>query len=109
MAEKIVTLFWSVPAEGVTDTELLDGPVHGVTRGDRQRFGDITDSATDEAAGGVRVRLGEGFDATIDFREQVSRFEFKVVGVEVRHGSNSRTPVDRERRRFVQSRIGTKL
>jgi hypothetical protein len=85
VAQEIVALFGAIAFESLAVALFIDGVVHGVAHGFGQGFGDIADAAADEVFGSVGIGFGEGFDATSDFWEQVSRFEFEVVFVDVGH------------------------
>ena len=75
-SEKIVALFRSIAAEGVTMAHFIDRGVQRFEAGGGERFGHITDAAADDFGGGVRVGFAEGFDAARDFGEEVAGFEF---------------------------------
>lgn len=86
VAEEVVALLGAITFEGFGNALFVDGIVHGIADGFGEGFGDITNAASDEAFGTLGVGFIEDFDATGDFREEVSGFQLEVVFVDVGHG-----------------------
>ena len=85
LAQPGIALLRAITMESFGRPHLIDGALHRLTAGQGQRFGDITDSESDQ--GGVGVGGTEGLDATSDFREQVARLELEVIAVDLHHGT----------------------
>jgi hypothetical protein len=84
-SKEIVSLLRTVAAERLATAHFICGPVQ---RGDGcrwERFGNVADTAADEACGRLWVSVSEGFDSPADFGEQVTRFEFKIMFVQASH------------------------
>ena len=86
VAEEVVALLRAITFEGFGNALFVDGVMHGVADGFGEGFGDVADAAADEAFGTLGVGFIEDFDATGDFREEVSGFQLEVVFVDVGHG-----------------------
>src|SRR5207248_3439920 len=69
-AEEVVALLGAVAAEGFAAGHLVDGLVHGLGDGRRQRLGDVADGHAADLGRGVF--LGEGGDAAADLGEEVT-------------------------------------
>ena len=83
--QKIVALFGAVTVEGFPVAHFVHGLVQGVDDRRRQRFGHIADAAANQAFGGSGVLVAKDFNAPGDFREQVARFQFQIMMVQVSH------------------------
>ncbi len=67
--EKFIALLGSVTVKGLSDAEVVDGCMHCGARRGWQGFGYVADAATNQTPGGIRVRIGERFDAPTYFRK----------------------------------------
>lgn len=79
MSEKLIALFGSVAMKARALAHFIHRFMHGVTNGRRQRFGHIANTATNHTRGTSWVRIGEGFDPSVDFRKEIASLEFQVV------------------------------
>ena len=79
MSQKLIPLLGTVSTEAAALAHFIDSLVHGLSNSGWKEFGDIADTATNEAGSAFGVGVGEGFDAAIDLGKKVTRFEFEVV------------------------------
>ena len=85
LAQKGVALFRTVSVEIALASLIVHRLVHGGDDGRRQRLGDVADAETDHLR--VRMRLLMCGHAMGDLRKEVSGLDFRVVFVNVQHGS----------------------
>ena len=98
LAKKFVSLLRPIAFERVTVGHFIDPFVHRLDHRIRQRFGHVTDTATNDTGGHIGVLLGVNSDPTSDFRKQVTGFELEEVGIDRGHVCGSLTAPETTRK-----------
>ena len=93
LAQEIIALFGAVAMEGLHMGEVVNGGVHGLDNGRRERTRHVTDAHFDELD--VRMGRGEVGRTMGDVTEEVTTGEFLIILVDCGHEESFRVGVNR--------------
>ena len=85
VTEKVVPLLGPVAAKRLAATHLVDGPMHGLDHGRRQRLGHVADPQANDLR--LRILGRELRDAAADLGKQIACLQLQKVIVDFRHCS----------------------
>ncbi len=86
VAEEFVALLRAVAVEGFAVRLFVDPFMHGFHHSLREGFSDVADTTANDASGLVWIGFRVGFDASGDFRKEVTCFEFEEIRIDRGHG-----------------------
>jgi hypothetical protein len=84
-SEKLVALFWTIAAKTFAVSQFIDRALHRFDSSGRERLGNITDSAADQAPGAFRMSVAEFAHAPRHLWKEIAGLKLQVILVQVSH------------------------